>query len=537
MLPHFPHLSTLILLPSLGAFSLAFVRNTRTAKSFAFGLAALELLLAVALLLRFNFSSDEMQFTERHAWIPGINVDYAVGVDGLSVFFPSCTALVTLAVILSSWTSVHSLPRLYLAFLLWLESITVGIFCATDLVLFFVFWELALLPIYFLISLWGIGPYRRHAASQYTLLMLAGGIPILFGIMLLAINRAQIRELPLPDGLTFDYLALLATQSPTNIQTTVFLLFLLGFGVKMPLFPLHTWLPNVAMEGPAGVSAVLTGLKLGAYGVLRFAVPLAPEGAAAHAWVMATLGSVGLVYGALLALKQTNLRRLLAYASISHVGLVLIGLSSLNLYGLQGAVFQLINFSLMSSGLFLLAGFLQHRLGSTELTHLGGLAGVLPLLTSFVFVLGLSSMAVPGTSGFVAELLIVLGAFESHAGLGLTALFGMVLGAAYFLSFFGKGFLGVRPRGEALTAHDLRARELAVVTSLSGLTLLMGAAPYGILSATEPAALAWVKRAAGGFPEHPSAFAQAQFTRFPTPSAAPAVAAAHASERVEPPAR
>lgn len=527
----FPYLSALILLPGLAALSIAFLRNTRTAKSVAVGVAVVELLLAIALLKRFDFSSDEMQLMERHAWIPGMNIDYTVGVDGLSVFFPSCTALVTLAVLLSSWTRVHSLPRLYLILMLLLEGITVGIFCAMDLVLFFLFWELSLIPVYFLISLWGIGPNRRHAASQYALMMLFGGVPLLFGIILLAINHAQIHELPLPGGMTFDYLALLATPSPSDLQTTVFLLFLFGFGITMPLFPLHTWLPTVAMEGPAGVAALLTGLKLGAYGLLRFAIPLAPEAATGKAWIMATLGAVGLVYGALLALKQTNFRRLLAYASISHVGLVLIGLSALNLQGLQGALFQLISFSWVASGLFLLAGFLHHRLGSTELTHLGGLSGTLPLLTSFVFVLGLASLGVPGTSGFIAELLILIGAFESHVGLGLTALSGVVLGAGYFLVFFRSGFLGGRPRGTRLTAHDLRPRELTVIASLTGLTLLTGLVPHGILSATEPAARAWVKRAAGGFPEHPSAFARARPGKLPGHDAATPVSKPHSFER------
>lgn len=504
----FPHLSTLILFPWLAAAGLAFIRDVRKAKLIALGSAVFELLLSLSLLARFDFTSDKMQFTERHAWIPSLDIDYALGVDGLSVLFPACTALLTLAVLLASWTSVQSMARLYLGFILFLEGITTGVFCALDMALFFLFWELTLIPIYFLISLWGIGPRRRAAATQYTLFMLVGGAFLLFGIIVLALNHAEINDLSVPAGMTFNYLDLLATQSTSETQTVVFFLLFLGFAIKTPLFPFHTWLPMIAMEGPTGLTALLTGLKLGAYALLRFAVPLAPEAAIRYRWLLAGLGAIGLVYGALLALRQSNLRRLLAYASISHVGVVVVALSTMNIQGVQGAIFQLVNFSLISAGLFLLAGFLRQRLGSTELTSLGGLAQALPLLTSCVFVLGLAGIGVPGTNGFAAELLIILGTFEAHTGLGLAILLGMILNAAYFLGFFRRAFLGPVARDHIHQAMDLRPRELIIAASLATLCLVIGSFPRMITSVTETTALAWVKRAGGAFPDHPSAFAK-----------------------------
>ena len=281
----------------------------------------------------------KLQFVEQHAWIPSLEIDYLVGLDGLSILFPVCTALLTAAVIVASWTSIQSMVRLYLAFVLMLEGATIGIFCAMDVALFFLFWELTLVPIYFLLSLWGAGPRRRFAATQYTLYMLIGGVPILFAIIILALSHAVSDDLPVPAGLTFNYLALLSKQADSDTQTAVFLLFLLGFGIKTPLVPFHTWLPTVAMEGPAGLTALLTGLKLGAYGLLRLGIPLAPEAAAHFSPLLTGLGMIGMFYGALLALRQPNLRQLLAYSSISHVGLVVVALSMMNVTSIQGAVF------------------------------------------------------------------------------------------------------------------------------------------------------------------------------------------------------
>ncbi|MGZ8218656.1 complex I subunit 4 family protein [Methylomagnum sp.] len=487
-----PWLSLLIFLPLAAAGVLAFIPNTQTARRFALAASGLELGLTLGLLAGFNFASDKLQWIERAPWIPSLKVDYLVGVDGLSVPFLPMTALLTGAVIVATWTSVQTQVRLYLALLLLLESATLGVFCALDLALFFLFWELTLIPIFFLIGLWGIGPDRRHAAIKYTLFMLAGGVPLLFGIMLLAFGHAEQMSLPIPRGLCFDYLVLLRVPTAEELRTPIFLLLLLGFAVKAPLFPFHTWLPTVAMEGPAGLTALLTGLKLGLYGILRFALPLVPEAAREFAWLLGLLGAVGAVYGALIALRQTNLRRLLAYSSISHVGIVLIGIAAMNPQGVQGALFQLVNFGIVSGGLFLLAGFLQHRLGSTDLANLGGAARPMPLLTSFIFILGLASIGVPGTSGFAAEHLILIGAFQAHPGTGCAVLAAAILGAAYFLGFFQRGFLGPVRLDAVEKSLDLRPRELALAALLAGLAVLGGLAPRLVTDSQQAAVATWL---------------------------------------------
>jgi NADH-quinone oxidoreductase subunit M len=487
-----PCLSVLIFLPLAAAGVLAFLRNARAARRFALAAASLELLLALGLFAVFDFGSAKMQLLERLPWIPSLNIDYAVGVDGLSVLFLPLTAFLTLAVMVASWTAVQTRVRLYLALLLLLESSTLGVFCAIDLALFFLFWELTLVPIFFLVSLWGIGPQRRHAAVKYTLFMLTGGVPLLFGIVLLALNHAGQLAIPLPGGLSFNYLTLLQMPVGEEPRTAIFLLLFLGFAVKAPLFPFHTWLPTVAMEGPAGLTALLTGLKLGIFGLLRFAIPLVPDAAREYAWLLSLSGAVGVVYGALLALRQTNLRRLLAYSSISHVGFVMIGLAAMNVQGVQGAVFQLVNFGIVSGGIFLIAGFLHHRLGSTELANLGGAARPMPLLATFLFILGLASIGVPGTNGFAAEHLILIGAFKAHPGAGFAALAGVVLSAAYFLGYFQRAFLGPVRLPSVGAGMDLRLRELLLAGAFAVLAVLGGLVPSLVTGASRPAVAAWI---------------------------------------------
>jgi NADH-quinone oxidoreductase subunit M len=492
----FPILSLLILLPLAWALLLPFLPEGRAARVVALIGAVLELILALAMLASLRPEIAGMQLVERAPWIPSLNVQYLLGIDGIAALFPPLTALLFCGVILASWTSTQFMPRLYFALLLALESFTIGVFCALDLVLFFLFWELTLIPIYFLISLWGIGPERRFAAIKYTLFMLAGGIPLLFAIVLLGLGHASAVGVPAPDGLTFDYRVLLEHPLPASAQAPIFLLLLLGFAVKAPLFPFHTWLPTVLREGPTGLSALLVGLKLGAFGILRFAVPLAPGAAQDYGWLVMTLGGFGALYGALAALQQANLRKVLAFSSVSHVGLVIVGIGTLNLQGVQGALFQLANFGVIAGGLFLIAGFLHHRLGSTDLASLGGLARPLPRLTAFFLLLGMASIGLPGTSGFAAELLILIGAWQVHPGLALVAVGSAVLGAAYFLGFFQRAFLGPVTDPAVAATMDLRPRELLIVGVMALLTLTGGLFPNGVQGVTASAANAWVARLA-----------------------------------------
>jgi len=489
-----PLISLIVLTPPLGALLIWLIPSPNKARSVALITAVLTLVLAVILVASFDRTQAGFQLIERAQWIPSLGVQYLVGVDGISVLFLPLTALLFIGVISASWTQVRDMPRLYYPLLLLLEGTILGIYCSLDLILFFLFWELSLTPFYFLISLWGPGPHRRYAAAKYALFMLAGGIPLLFAFLLLAFNHAQVDGLGIPAGLVWDYRVLLETPLAGGTELTVFLLLLLGFAVKTPVFPVHTWLPVVGMEGPPAVAALMTGLKLGAYGLLRFAVPLAPASAQELHWLLAGLGVIGVLYGALVAMAQTNLRRMLAYSSISHVGLVLLGIASFSVSGLQGALFQLLNFTVVAGGLYLLTGFIHQRTGSTDLINLGGLGRTMPLLAGLFFLLALASIGVPGTSGFPAELLILMSTLQSHVGAGLAALFGMVLGAAYTLTCYRRTFYGPVSNPVVAGAMDLRRRELWVAAAFAALILLAGLYPAAVLDTTHAASGQWAQR-------------------------------------------
>ncbi len=480
----FPLLSTMFLVLAAGA-ALVWLRPGREwARGTALAAVLGTLTFSLIAVARFDAANPGFQFVERAEWIPGLGIRYAVGVDGLSLLFLPTTALVFLGTIAASWNAVREMPRLYYSLLLLLAGATLGVFCALDTILFYLCWELTLAPVYFLASLWGVGPQRRHAAVKYTLVMLAGGVPLLFGFIVLAFAHPG-------DAMMFDLATLLAQPVAREAQFAVFLLLLAGFAVKVPLVPLHTWLPVMAMEGPVAVTALLAGLKLGAYGLIRFAVPLAPQAAQELHWLLAGLGTAGILYGAAAALAQSNLRRMLAYSGISHVGLVVLGIASFRLQGVQGAVLQLVNFTLAAGGAFLLAAFLHQRTGSNDAGSLGGAARSMPLLASFFLIFGLAGMGLPGTSGFPAELLILISAFKTHAGAGLAALAGMVLGAAYFLGLYRRVFLGP-PTPAVAGAQDLRPRELAVAFAFALLLIVFGLLPAPLLELMRPAAEAWV---------------------------------------------
>ncbi|SES74270.1 NADH dehydrogenase subunit M [Nitrosomonas marina] len=490
----FPFLSFIIIIPLVGAILTGSIRSLDIAKHIALFVAILTLLLSIFALILFDTEHGGFQLVERYEWIPLLNIEYLVGVDGISILFLPMTALLTLITMLAVWNSTAHLPRFHFSLLLALEGVSFGIFCALDTVLFFLFWELTLPPFFFLIGLWGIGSQRRSAAMKYLLYMIGGGVPILLAFILLASNHAYYVEGLIPQELSFSLPVLLDTPLPDNLQAIVFLLLLFGFAIKAPLVPLHTWMPTAAMEGPTHIVALLVGLKLGVYGILRFAMPLAPAAAVDFSWLLSVIGAVTLIYAALIALQQTNLRRLLAYASVSHVGLVIVGIASLTAQGFQGAIFQLLNFTFIASSLMLIAGFIHHRIGSTETIHLGGLAKVMPKLTFFYFLFMLSSIGLPGTSGFPAELLMIIGALNTHSILGFAALSGAILSAAYMLSYTRKAFLGPVVHKDIEQVIDIKSRELALLFIPALLALIFGLFPEYILNINQAASDAWLSR-------------------------------------------
>ena len=476
-----PLLSLIIFVPlaCIVAIWLLPARATRHVVAFSM---LLTLLLATAALVAYNPAGTRFQFVERVLWIASLDIHYLVGIDGLSVLFLPATALLFLGSLVASWNAVHDAPRLHFSLLLLLQAATLGIFCALDTALFFVFWELTLLPVYFLLGRWGVTSGCGQAAARYFLIMLAGGIPLLVAFVILAGSQS------VP---TFDLMVLLGQSLPRSTQTAVFLLFLLGFGVKVPLVPVHTWLPQFALAAPGSLTALLVGLKIGAFGLIRFAIPLAPQAALDMHWLLAGLGTIAILYGAVGMLAQSNLRVGLAYASICHVGLALLGLASLTAQAAQGAVSLLLSFSVATGGAFVLLEFLRQRTGSTDINALGGAAKTMPLLATGFLICGLAGVGMPGTSSFPGEFMLIISALQHHTGAGMAALFGLSIAAGGFLSLYRKAFFGPVSQSAVADASDLRPREWAVLVALIAMIAVIGIYPGPWIEVVRPAAEAW----------------------------------------------
>lgn len=481
----FPILSALIFLPVACAILLNFIRDEDVLRAAALTGALVELALSIVLVATFIPGTADIQFAERASWMEAVGSGYHVGVDGISVLFIPLTAFITVMALLFSWGRVKFFLKLYLINILLLEAVTIGIFASLDLILFYVFWELALIPTYFLIKFWGIGPERQYAGQKYVLYLLVGSVPLLIGIVLLGLNYHQAA---LAQGLvpaySFDLLTLLTVPVRPEMQTLIFFLLALGFAVKGPMLPFHTWLPTALMEGPIGPGLFLIGLKLGLYGFLRFLIPLVPEAAQEWFWLMAAVGVAGILYGGLIALVQPDLRRLLAFASISHVGLAVLGLFSLNVQGLQGALFLMLSFGVVATSLFCLTGFLHDRIGSSDISAFGGLARQVPCLAAFFFLVGLASIGTPGTMGFHGEFLVLFGAFKAHWQFTAVAVLGVILGAAYFLWYYERAFFGPVTNKAVSRLRDLTPREMIVGLSAAGLILWIGFYPAPVLNIT-----------------------------------------------------
>ncbi|MFK5984508.1 MAG: NADH-quinone oxidoreductase subunit M [Pseudomonadota bacterium] len=480
-------LSLLLLLPFLAFLLVWLIKDVNKIRSFTLLICVQELLLSLYILWQFDPQQSGFQFVEQYDWIRSLSIQYFVGVDGISILFLPLISLLFCAVILASWKTIKYLPQLYFSMLMLLFGANIGIFIALDGILFFLFWELTLAPIYFLVSLWGVGAHRRSAAIKYTSIMLAGGIPILFAWIYMASQYADIHG-----SLSFNYLHLLNTQFSVEAQSLIFFLFLIGFGVKAPIFPFHSWLPSLVMEGSIAIIVTIIGIKLGAYGLIRFMAPMAPQATIEFQWLLAGIGIVSILYGAIVALGQNNIRRVLAFSSISHVGLIVLGLSTQNIQSIQGVVIQLLNFTLISSGLFLLVGFLHQRVSSTELSNLGGAAKNMPLLAAFFFLFGIASIGVPGTNGFISEHLILFSSIQNHTGTGFAALFGIILSAAYFFRIYQATFLGGIKNPAIEQSMDLLPRELVVMLLFASLILVLGLFPNLLLSTIELSSYQWL---------------------------------------------
>lgn len=480
----FPILTCLLFFPLVGAAVLWLFDDEDMVRTSALTIALVELALAVFVLMRFVPESPAMQFVEHVPWIPALGISYHLAVDGISVLFVGLTAFLTVLVVIYSWDTIRYQTKLYMMALLALETTTMGVFISLDLILFFVFWELMLIPSYFLIKLWGGGAERHYAALKYVLYTLLGSVFMLVGIALLDINYHTYANLHHMDqAYSFDLLELLAIPIPLSQQILIFWFMFMGFAFKAPVFPFHTWLPDALLEGPIGMAVVLAGIKLGTFGFMRFSIPLLPEASKSPTvvTVMMALGLAAIVYGAINALIQPDFRRLLAYSSISHLGFIVVGLFALNYQGLQGGLLTMINLGFSTAGLFFIAGFLHSRQQTTQLAAFGGMAKHTPLLASFFLLIGLASIGLPGTNGFVGEFLILLGTFKANWVYGTIAVTGVITGAAYFLWYYERAILGPVGRSVRESIGDLQPRETVIALSLSVMILWIGLYPAPFL--------------------------------------------------------
>jgi len=484
----FPILSSLVALPAIGAILLLFVRGDeeRSAPaSRAIALVVSVLVFAETLLLwsRFNAASGEFQFVERHAWIPAFGIDYFVGVDGISLLLLVLTGFLTPLALLSSWESIHRKTRTFCIFVLLLESAMMGVFVSLDLFLFYIFWDAMLVPMYFLIGVWGY-ERRVYAAVKFILYTMAGSV-----LMLLAILSLAYLHYSATGRYTFDLLRLYDLELTAHQQLWMFFAFVLAFAIKVPLFPFHTWLPDAHVEAPTAGSVILAGvlLKMGTYGFVRFAFPLFPDAATYFAPWLAVLAIVGIIYGALVAMVQPDMKKLVAYSSVSHLGFVVLGIAALNTQGVQGAVYQMLNHGVSTGGLFLIVGMLSDRRHTRLIAEYGGLKKVTPHLVAAFLLVTLSSIGLPGLNGFVGEFLILLGAFRSNPTMAAFAATGVILSATYMLWMFQRVNYGTVTNAQNARLPDLQPREWATIAPVIAIAVLMGVFPNLFLRPIEPA--------------------------------------------------
>jgi len=480
-------LTTIVFLPLAGALLLLLLPNRDGSRDGVIRWTALAVSLLVfgaTLLLwsRFDPASAEFQYVERLNWIPAFGIQYAVGVDGISLFLLVLTGFLTPIALLSSWGSVHKRVTAFSAFLLALESAMLGVFVALDLFLFYVFWDAMLIPMYFLIGVWGY-ERRIYAAVKFILYTAAGSV-----LMLIAIIGLAWVHYSTTGAYSFDLLRLFDVEVPARLQFWFFLAFTLAFAIKVPLFPFHTWLPDAHVEAPTAGSVILAGvlLKMGTYGLVRFAFPLFPDAAVFFAPYLALLAVVGIIYGALVAMVQPDMKKLVAYSSVSHLGFVVLGIAALNTQGMQGAVYQMLNHGVSTGGLFLIVGMLSDRRHTRLIAEYGGLKAVMPRLVAVFLVITLSSIGLPGLNGFVGEFLILLGAFRWDPRYAAFAALGVILSAVYMLWMFQRVNYGPVTNDENESLPDLTGRERWVIVPTVAAAILMGVLPGLFLRPMQP---------------------------------------------------
>ena len=465
-------ISWMVVIPFLGIALLAFVRDQEWMRRIAFGCTMVEFGVSLILWQRFELGKQGMQFVERMEWMPTFNIQYAVGVDGISILMVLLTALLCPLCVLCSWRAITTRVRAFLSLILLVEGAMIVVFTALDLFLFFMLWELTMIPMYFMIILWG-GPNRSAAGIKFVLYSLTGSLLLLVGIL----------GLYLQGGHTYDLLALREQTFSASTQFWLFLSFFLAFAIKMPMVPFHTWLPEAHSEAPTAGSVILAGvlLKMGGYGFLRFCLPMFPEASAMFAPYILWLSVFAIVYGGYLALAQTDLKKLVAYSSVSHMGFVTLGIFVFNSQGIQGAILQMFNHGLTTGALFISIGQLYDRTHSRNIADYGGLHKPMPKFVALFFLFSVAAFGLPGTCNFIGEFLVLVGTSYTSFAMVLLSMGGIVLAAAYMLWMLQKVAMGEPNTKAATTLLDLSNRELATVVPLAILVLWIGLYPSPLM--------------------------------------------------------
>ncbi len=468
----FPLLSLITFLPMVGVLVMMMIRGddaviAANARWTALWTSLITFALSLVLWSHFNPADPGFQFVEQADWLPAWGITYKMGVDGISVLFVLLSTLLTPICILASWESIQSRVREYMIAFLVLETMLIGVFSSLDFVMFYMFFEGVLIPMYLIIGGWG-GPRRVYAAVKFFLFTLCGSVLMLLA-MLAMWHTAGTTDIP----------ALLAYHFPAAMQTWLFLALFASFAVKVPMWPVHTWLPDAHVEAPTAGSVILAGvlLKLGAYGFLRFSVPMLPLASAYFAPFIFTLSVVAIIYTSLVALAQTDMKKLVAYSSVAHMGVVTIGIFTINAQGLSGALMQMLSHGIVSAALFLCVGVVYERIHSREIARYGGLAERMPAYAFVFMVFTMAGLGLPGTSGFVGEILVIVGAMKISFWLSLLGGTGMILSAIYLLYLYRRVVFGALTKDDLKSILDLNAREIAIFAPLVILTIWMGIFP------------------------------------------------------------
>jgi NADH-quinone oxidoreductase subunit M len=466
-------LTVTIFLPLIGAFFILFLKSKSLIRWVSLVTTILTFIVSIPLYKHFDKTTHKMQFVEVHSWIPSLDINYKVGVDGISILFIILTTLLSILCVTVSWKAIEEKVKEFFVSLLITETAMIGIFVSLNFFLFYLFWELMLIPMFLIIGVWG-GPNRVYAAIKFVLFTLAGSVFMLVGLIVLYFAG----------GKTFDILALSKVQYPLKLQVWLFLAFFAAFAVKVPMFPVHTWLPDAHTEAPTAGSVILAGilLKIGAYGFLRFSLPMFPDATKLLLLPMLILSATAIIYGAYVTLMQKDWKRLIAYSSVSHMGFVTLGIFTLNQTGMEGGILQMINHGIVTGALFLCVGIIYERTHTRMIEDYGGLSKSVPVFATFFAIFSLAAIGFPGMNAFIGEFLIISGAFKAKTIFAILAILGVLLGVTYMVWLYYRVVLNeINPK---IKHHlfDIDLREAVTLVPLVVLVFFIGLQPEALLS-------------------------------------------------------